>query len=752
MKKFNLFLLFLIFVFSCKKDISNIYWVNSNLNLGISKNILKFSIRNKDNEEIFKELIKANLNFEKLKIEDNSIISDNFHIIKEENTLYISNFAKIKTNDNKIIITIKNVKKLYGLGERYGNVNLLDLDIKYKIYNEHHYSDRAVMPIPVIFTDTGKGFYFASPYKAFIEFKKEEDNATLIYSNEENNSIRGVDIYIISSDNLINVSSDYAKLTGLPPLPPKWLFGYIQSKYGYFSETETLNIAKKFVELDLPATGIVLDLYWFRYMGDIDWYERGFPDPVNFINELNNLGFKLINISEPFFDEKSKNFNLFKRLNYFGLRENENKFQYLANWWGKGGIFDFTNSIANNHLWNVSYKPLIKQGISGLWTDLGEPEKVPATTRFKLGKEKDIHNLYNYYWSKMLFDNWSKDFPEKRVVILSRSGWSCSPSLGVSVWSGDASAKWKEGLEIQPKIMISASLCNFSYWASDVGGFVGEGTPELYVRWSEFGLFSPIYRPHGAQVDREPWAFGDDALASVKRLLKLRARLHPYIYSTAYNTSFNGKPFIKPIDIPVNTLSKDKEIEIENLQYYFGDNIIYRVANKEGINNYDIYLPDKGNYLEYQSKKSYSGANLYTVEYKPGYPPFFLKPNGILVTNPDSNYKGISQYDIIVNNTSEGSSYFEIYDDDGITTDYKNGVYNLLGIKNSFNNNKIELTLIPLKTEYNKYKLPELNFIIYTKDVKAVKSENVIFNKDKGEIIFKINYPQNETKYILEVL
>ncbi len=749
-KRTIFFILFLVFLFSCK-EIDNLYEITNNLKIGVDSNIILLSYRNKDNEELFKELTKKQLTFEKLNIENDKIISNRFNFLKKDNSVIISDFLTLQKEDNKIVLTMKNIKKIYGLGQRFGNLNLLDQKMKYKIYNEHKYGDRAIVPIPVIFTDNGKAIYFASPYKAFIEFEKEENNVKIIYTNEKNNQARGVDIYIIDSDSVINASSEYSKLVGKPYLPPKWLFGYIQSKYGYFSETETLSIAKKFVELGLPATAIVLDLYWFRYMGDIDWYERGFPDPENFIKELDKQGFKLINISEPFFDEKSKNFKLFKNFNYFGLRPFENKFNYLSSWWGKGAIFDFTNSIATTHLWNISYKPLIKQGVSGLWTDLGEPENVPSDTRFKLGREGDIHNLYNYYWSKMLFDNWTKDFPEKRVVILSRSGWSCSPFLGVSVWSGDASAKWVEGLTIQPKIMISASLSNFSYWASDVGGFVGEGSPELYTRWSEFGLFSPIYRPHGANVDREPWAFGEETLNNVKNLLKLRARFHPYIYSTAANTSFNGTPFIRPIQLEENSLPKDKEIEIENLQYYFGENIIYRIANKEKEKKYEVYLPDNGEYLEYQNKKFYTGKTLYSINYEYGMPPFFLKPNAIFVTNPLENYKELEKYEIIINNGNEGDADFTIYDDDGITTNYQKGIYNLLEIKNNFHNNKIELTLNPLKTNYNK--LPKINFIIYFKNINNATMENIDynFNKDKKILNFEINYPEKREIYIIKV-
>lgn len=746
----NIFIFILILILlSCKENF-NFYTINKNLKIGVDNNIILLSYRDNDNEELLKELTKKKLRLEKLDIRNDKINSNKFTFLKKDNGFIISDFLILQQDNSKIVLSIKNTKKIYGLGQRLGKLNLLDEKIKYKIYNEHRYGDRAIMPIPVIFTNTGKAIYFASPYKAFIEFEKIEDYVKIIYTNEKNNKTRGVDIYIIDSNNLINASKEYSEIFGYPYFPPKWIFGYIQSKYGYFSQKETLNIAKKFIELKLPATGIVLDLYWFRYMGDIDWYKRSFPDPINFIKDLDKMGFKLINISEPFFDLNSKNFNFFKNLNYFGMRSNENKFNYLSSWWGKGAIFDFTNKIACSHLWNISYAPLIKQGISGLWTDLGEPENVPSNTEFKLGKEEDIHNLYNYYWSKMLFENWDKNFLNKRIVILSRSGWSCSPSLGVTVWSGDASAKWLEGLSIQPSLMISASLCNFSYWASDVGGFVGEGNAELYTRWSEFGLFSPVYRPHGANIDREPWAFGEETLKKVKNLLKLRARLHPYIYSIASNTSFNGIPFIRPIEIEENILTKDKEREIENLEYYFGESILYRIANNEN-NKFEVYLPENGEYLEYQSQKFYTGRKVYSVDYNLGYPPFFLKPNAILVTNPSENYNELDKYEIIINNGNQGRSNFIIYDDDGITASYKNGIYNSLKIENNFYSNKIEIILNPLNTKYDR--LPELNFIIYLKNITNAIMENIdyTFNKEKQTIIFKVSYPEKEKNYNIKL-
>ena len=663
---------------------------------------------------------------------------NNSYIELKDNT---NSFAKIKYETDKITFEL-NTKSIYGLGERYGNLNLLDYYGTYKIINDHKYGDRAIMSIPVIYTDNGLCIYFASPYKTKMIFEEKDGIAYVSYYNFD----KGFDIYIIKENSTLEAVKKYYELVGKPPLPPKWLFGYIQSKYGYYSQQETLDIAKKFVALDLPATGIVLDLYWFKYMGDIDWAQKTFPDPKNFIKELNTLGFELINISEPFFDRYSKNHKIFKDFGFFGKKDNS--YMQLSSWWGTGGIFDYTNEQANKLLWNNSYKKLIEIGVGGLWTDLGEPEGVPENTIFKLGKEDDIHNLYNYYWSKMLYTNFTNDFPLKRPVILSRSGFSTSPRFGVSVWSGDSNASFS-GLEIQPALMISSSLSGFSFWASDVGGFVGDSTPKLYTKWSEFGLFSPIYRPHGGKVDREPWVFGEDTLKNVTKLLKLRAKFQPYIYSNAYLTSNYGIPFIKPVMFTDSNIALEIKQEIENNSYFFGESILYRQSYNNY--NYSVYLPISGEWVEMQSFKSYIGNVLHKINFIDGNPPYFLKPNGVFIENSKASYKEFDTMEIYINNRSEGVGSFLYYDDDGISTNYKNGSYDLLEIKNSFENGKIIIEINPIKTDFNKNKLPNLEFNIFIPQTIGNIVTTDEFDTKNSIYKFKMKYPENQKRFTLDL-
>ncbi|HOF00699.1 MAG TPA: glycoside hydrolase family 31 protein [Spirochaetota bacterium] len=753
MKRLILLVVIAATLLSCKesKEVKNFYKIpfgDKTFGIGVEKNLLKLSYRNEDNEALFTDLVDKNITFDAASISDKLFQSDYYEVSLNDgitlNMVKSSDKIEIKYETDMTQITFKDSAHLYGLGERYGKLNLLDENIKYKIVNEHKYSDRAILPIPVVYDDNGNFVYFASPYKATITVEKSGNDVVLLYINgNKEKSFRGVDIYVSDSQTLIDSVSEYQKLVGLPPLPPKWLFGYIQSKYGYFSIKQTLDIAKKFNELGLPATGIVLDLYWFKYMGDIDWNYDNFEDPVAFIKELDTLGFKLINISEPFFDKNSKNFNYFKSMGYFG-KNKDGKIMNLKNWWGEGAVFDYTNPAANFSLWNKSYKPLMNQGIGGLWTDLGEPEGVYHTTRFKMGIEDDIHNQYNYYWSKMLYENIKREYPDRRPVILSRSGWASSPKLGVSIWSGDAEASWK-GFKIQPFIMTSASLSGFSYWASDVGGFVGEGTPHLFTKWNEFGLFSPIYRPHGSGVDREPWSYEGAALEDVAGLLKLRAQFLPYIYSTAYSASFLGIPFIRPIDVANPALSNEERIEFENQEYFFGKSILYRQTYEN--DQYNVYLPNKGEWIDLKDNKTYCGGEIHSITYKRGEPSYFLKPNGIFIMNSKSDYQKIETLDVYINSINNGSEYFYYYDDDGITTEYLKDKYNLIKIENIVSEDKIIIKLTPEKLNL-KENLPSMNFKVYSLIKLKGDSFEAVENQNENSYSFSVGNLE-ETKIMI---
>jgi alpha-glucosidase (family GH31 glycosyl hydrolase) len=377
-----------------------------------------------------------------------------------------------------------------------------------------------------------------------------------------------------------------------------------------------------------------------------------------------------------------------------------------------------------------------------LWTDLGEPEGVPPDTRFYLGDEKKIHNLYNYYWSKMIFEGWKRDFPDQRPVILSRSGFSGSQRFGVSVWSGDSEASFK-GLKIQPVLMTQSSLSGFSWWSSDVGGFVGKSNGELYLRWSEFGLFSPVYRPHGAQVDREPWAFGPEVEEKVRALLQKRAQFLPYLYSMAYRTHKTGMPLISPVQLNPDEFDDNPLNPIENHQYWFGSSIVFRPFYDSAEES--LILPDNGQWVNLRNGDLVEGLKKHPVRSIPGKPDYYLKPCGIFIYNRDPDYAQVKKLIVEINGTADGEIDFSYYDDDGQSNDYLAGKYRLLHIRGGRKKGQIQLALIPEQEALKAVVKPEIEIRIHlSKGEQSVSGTGV---QDKNVLVIQDQYPDTIKNY-----
>ncbi|MCP4458730.1 MAG: hypothetical protein GY816_12010, partial [Cytophagales bacterium] len=168
----------------------------------------------------------------------------------------------------------------------------------------------------------------------------------------------------------------YTHLTGRMPLPPAWALGFLQSKYGYQNETEARQIVNTFRQKGIPLDAIILDLFWFTNMGDFQWDLSQFPNPTQMINDFLNLGVRTILITEPYFRNNSINFNTASANGYFGQTTGGQTYVLPNFWYGPAALLDFTNTQAQNWLWNLC-QPLVNQGVGGWWTDLCEPELHP---------------------------------------------------------------------------------------------------------------------------------------------------------------------------------------------------------------------------------------------------------------------------------------------------------------------------------------------------------------------------------------
>ena len=299
--------------------------------------------------------------------------------------------------------------------------------------------------------------------------------------------------------------------------------------------------------------------------------------------------------------------------------------------------------------------------------DLGEPEKVPEDLKYGKYAEQDFHNYYNFYWSKALFEGVHKIKPDHRLFIMSRSAGTGSGKFNVSVWSGDVSVSWP-ALGNQIAYGINAGLSGLPYWGSDVGGFVQNVSPaELYVRWQQFGAFTPIHRAHGTGP-REPYAYPDKEREIVTNFIRIRTRLLPYIYSTARQT-MSGIPMMRPMfyedaATPVNYIET---------QYMFGDSILVAPVTKEASATTErtLYLP-KGIWYDFFTHEKVNAGNGKEITVKTSLEkiPVYVKEGAII---PEQKNDELSV--LVFPSESGKESSFVFYNDDGVSEKYKNGEF-----------------------------------------------------------------------------
>ncbi len=632
-------------------------------------------------------------------------------------------------NEKYSYFSIQNEDAFYGFGEK--GISLNRINNSFDTYNKAFYGydnplETMNINIPFLQSQLGYGIYFDITYPGFFDIGKS-DPSGWYYKTEDGQ----FNYYFIYASSLKDILKKYFWLTGYPPIPPKWAFGYLQSKYGYQNQTEAENIVNNFISRNIPIDAIILDLYWFGWgkMGNLNWDYSNWQNPVQMMSNFKSKGIKTIVICEPYINLTSSNYNDANSNNYFAKDENGNSYVYQNFWASQSSLLDLTNPLAQNWWWE-KYRNLVNQGVEGFWADLGEPENHPDFLNHYSGSSRKIHNIYNLLWAKTLFDGYQKDFPDKRIFNLTRSGFAGIQRYGAITWSGDVS-KTFDGLKVQVPMMQGMIMSGIPYHNSDIGGFVGNTTAELYTRWIQFGTFTPIMRPHSSGQSVEPWAFGSTTEQIVKNYIELRYRFLPYIYSYAFKNYLDGETLIKPL-----IYEYQDDINVYNIDYefLFGDNYLIAPILNQGQTTQSVYLPNDPNikWMNYWTKEIYNGGTNVEVNFPIEQIPIFIKIPSITPLAKKKNFVAQSPDDTLYLDIYPfGNTDFELYEDDGETNDYKNGFYCKTKFENQFNNNLITFTINSIEGNYtNKIE----NRIWILKFNLMNKLDSVFINNQKYEL------------------
>lgn len=449
----------------------------------------------------------------------------------------------------KIEFDLSAEEQLMGAGARVLGMNRRGYRLQ--LYNRAHYgyethSELMNFTMPIVLSDKGYALHFDNPQIGWLDLDSKKQNK-LTYE-----VIGGPLRYqVVFSDDWKDLTNSLTALLGRQPLPARWTLGNFASRFGYHSETEAKQVVAEFRKQQIPLDAIIFDLYWFGKdiqgtLGNLAFFRDSFPNGEQMIADFKTQNVKTILITEPFILTTSKKWQEADRMKLLGTDTLGNSYRYDF-YFGNTGLVDLYKPEARIWFWEI-YKQFHAYGAAGFWGDLGEPEVHP--TKLKHGDKwaDEVHNIYGHDWARLLYEGYRKDYPTERPFILMRAGYSGSQQYGMVPWSGDVSRTWG-GLKPQMEISMQMGLQGMAYMHSDLGGFAGANKdPELYVRWLQYGVFQPIFRPHAQQEEPSEAIFKDaQTKALAKAAIELRYQMLPYNYSIAYENHDNGTPLLRPI-------------------------------------------------------------------------------------------------------------------------------------------------------------------------------------------------------------
>lgn len=570
-----------------------------------------------------------------------------------------------------------------------------------------------------------------------------------------------IDYYFMYGGSADGVIAEVRALTGDVPMMPLWSYGFMQSKERYKSQEETVGVVKKYRELGIPLDCIIQDWqYWgHNYLWNaMDFQNPAFSRPKDMIDEVHALNARMMISIWSSFGPATKPY---RALDKEGLL-------FDIETWPQSGVdgwppnleypsgvrvYDAYSPKARDIYWEHLNKGIFQLGMDGWWMDSTEPDhfnhkESDFDRQTGLGSYRSVRNAYPLVSVGGVSDHQRALTQDKRVIILTRSGFLGQQRYGSNVWSGDVQSSW-DMFRKQITAGLNFSLTGMPHWNSDLGGFFagsyntswGDNSAtrnpmyqELYVRWLQFGVFCPMMRSHGADVPREFYWYGKkgepiyDALVDA---VKLRYTLLPYIYSTSWNVTHNRSTFMRALFMD---FVNDKQTWNVNDEYMFGKAFLVApvlhaqytpevqqktLEENEGWNrdskksaktpiltdfthskNMEVYLPAGTRWYNFWTNEAIEGGQKLVISTTLNRIPLFVRAGSIVPCGPDVQYTGEKKWDNLTLCVYPGENgNFTLYEDEGDNYNYENGAYTEIPM--NWDNASRILTIGARKGEYN---------------------------------------------------
>jgi alpha-glucosidase len=468
---------------------------------------------------------------------------------------------------------------------------------------------------------------------------------------------KSADLYLMPAGSLVDAARAYARLSGAPAVPPRWTFGYLQSRWGWKDRAYIEDALHQFISRKLPVDAFIFDFEWYATSPDYTLPPDGladftdfsfnpalFPEPAGQIAALHSHGVHFVGIRKP-------------RLGKTDLLT-----MARSNGWilpaGKSGeqidtrCLDFANPAVRD--WYAARTvPLLRQGIDGWWDDEGE---ISYTTY--------------YWWNQAQIDALAQVRPGARHWSIDRAFAPGLQRLGVAAWSGDIGANWIE-LAKTPTHLLNWSLAGMPYVACDIGGFSGETTARLLTRWMEAGVFFPVMRAHSelTVTPHFPWLYGPEAESAIRKALELRYRLIPLYYSLAHEAHESGVGMMRPLamEFPADYHCADRSDE-----WFMGDDLLAAPILDDGEKR-RVYLPP-GTWYALGDGTPIDGEKDINVTAALDEIPVFVRAGAVLTLGPVIQHTDdLPGGPLTVQVYPGQDGHFTLVEDDGVSTDYLKG-------------------------------------------------------------------------------
>ncbi|HBB87724.1 MAG TPA: alpha-glucosidase [Blastocatellia bacterium] len=559
--------------------------------------------------------------------------------------------------------------------------------------------------------------FFDNSYRSYFDFGKSSQQRA--WFGAEGGELN---YYFCYGPSLKKILGRYAELTGHMPLPPMWALGNQQSRWSYYPDKMVEEVVSEYRKRDLPLDVVHLDIDYMQGYRVFTWDRQRFPNPKALSEKLGRQGVKLVAIVDPGvkhqpvpktaapatsirpeLETQDPHYYVFEEgteKNFFQKRKSGELFIPKV-WPGDSVFVDYTLPPAREW-WGSLHRAYTDNGVSGIWNDMNEPaDFVDQTGKNQIDVvsydegERTTHaknrNVFALLMARATYEGLEKLRPNQRPYVITRAGYAGIQRYS-TMWTGDTNSTW-EALQLNIPMFTSLGLSGEPFVGSDVGGFIGRGNGELLVRAYQVSFLAPFCRNHKVidGYDQEPWRFGKYYENIIRKYLKLRYQLLPFLYTALEEAHRTGVPLFRPL-----LLNYQDDPDTYNLddEFMIGNDLLVAPVVKPDVTKRLVFLP-QGTWYDYWTNRKYEGGTTISVDAPLETVPMFVRAGAIIPSGPELNYVGEKPPDrsFSIYPDHAGRAETTLYEDDGLTPAYRQGVFRRTKIQFVSNRKGIQIHL-----------------------------------------------------------